>query len=162
MEGPGMLAIVVAMALCGAPKGAAPPPLPKAPAKEPTIVLQLEVVDGAIDAAERVRVEDSITALLNRHKRIEAVTQREVKRLVDLEAARAASGCDDEGCAAEIGAALGARWLVGGGVERVGAQMMLSMSLFGAASAEGKTRAKAKRARSVDIKGRLPLTHLAG
>lgn len=54
-----------------------------------------------------------------------AISSQEIHRMLELEVIRQSLGCDDAGCLAEIGGALGTDYLVSGSVTAVGPQRFL-------------------------------------
>ncbi|MBM4282050.1 MAG: hypothetical protein FJ137_15260 [Deltaproteobacteria bacterium] len=97
---------------------------------EPTRVLVLDVVaDGASATTARV-VRDEIAQGLGGDPRLEALSSEDLRRVVSIEAERRAIGCVDDSCFAEIGQALGARYVVHGSLSAVGALRVVRISVL--------------------------------
>lgn len=128
-------------------------------AKERAIVLPVEVasdVAAAVSVEERRRLEDEIGLILQRYRRLQALTAREVRQFATLEANRQSSGCDDAGCASEIASALGARFVFSARIERKERRLMLSLTLIDGAEAKVLARATAQGERLQDLRVQLP------
>ena len=147
------LTLVVAVGAAAAPAkkpkpGTAPA---KATAIEPVetvraLVMPTEVAEAvarAVDADQRRRIENDVTAILQRFRRLAVLTSQDVRNLADIDARRQLSGCDTS-CASEIAEALGARYVFGIRIE-AGAQgaFVLTVTLLDTADAVylGKGRA---------------------
>ena len=85
---------------------------------------------AATDPAVVAVIEDRILTSARRHPQFKVVAARNVQRLLDLQATRQQSGCDDSGiaCAAELAGALDAPQLVTGTLGRVGNTWVLSLT----------------------------------
>lgn len=102
------------------------------------------VTDG--DPQVAVVVRNEVAAALGRGGRLEVLSSEDLRRLMDVAAGRAAAGCaDDAGCLAEVGNALGARYVVHGNVGTLGGATLVQISLFDteAAVAIGRETAQA-------------------
>ena len=84
-------------------------------------------------------VEEAVVALLNENlgARVEAigrftsvVSGADMRAMLDLEAQKAALGCDEASCIAELGGALGVPFLIVGSVGAVGSRLVLNLKLL--------------------------------
>jgi len=83
------------------------------------------------DAQLAALLGNEVAAELARGGALDVVTSDDLRRLADVAATRESTGCDDDGaCLAEIGAAMGARYVVSGVLGRVGASTLVQLSLF--------------------------------
>ncbi len=97
---------------------------------EPMRVLVLDVVaDGASTTTARV-VRDEVAQGLDGDQRLEALSSEDLRRVVSVEAERRAVGCADDSCFAEVGQALGARYVVHGSLSAVGALRVVRLSVL--------------------------------
>ncbi len=151
-----------------------------APAPAPARVLVLDVrTEG--DAQLAAVLSNEVATVLGRGGAIEVLSSEDLRRLADVAATREATGCADDGaCLAEIGAAMGARYVVSGTLGRVGTATLVQLSLFdverghsiaresgeaaGADGIIGATRGVAERLRGALVPAeptRLPVVPLA-
>jgi len=80
------------------------------------------------------------TAALDNHPEVRIVSGSELAELMALEGEKAAVGCEDDGCLAEIAGALGARFAVSGRIATLGELQVLQMRLMDVPRAEGLSR----------------------
>jgi hypothetical protein len=97
-----------------------------APAR--AIVLDVRA-DGASETTARV-VRDEIAQGLAGDPRLEALSSEDLRRVVSLEAERTVLGCTSESCLAEVGQALGARYVVHGSLSVIGALRILRVNVL--------------------------------
>src|SRR5688572_9688705 len=112
-----MLALALALSLSAAPA---------APLK--VLVLDLRA-DGAPDAVARL-VRDEVTVSLGRDKRLDVLSSEDLRRAVAVQGEQAALGCDTakaDSCLAEIGQALGARYIVHGSIGVLGGNTIVHL-----------------------------------
>jgi hypothetical protein len=104
--------------------------LAASPAETPRLlVLNLEAANTPQEEAK------AVDALIVAHAEVDGVvliSQQELRRLAEVDAAAQAAGCDDNGCLAEIAGALGARYVLFGSTSRLGQSVTVSLSLFDA------------------------------
>ncbi|MDP2340958.1 MAG: hypothetical protein Q8O67_08375 [Deltaproteobacteria bacterium] len=93
-------------------------------------VLVLDLRAEGVDPATARLVRDEITAGLAQSKGLEVLSTEDLRRMVSMEAEKEAAGCTDESCLAEIGAAMGARFIVHGSVGLIGDTTLVQVSLF--------------------------------
>lgn len=98
------------------------------------------------DAASAQSVTALVTARLQQHPGARLVTSSDVRSVLGVEKQKQLLGCTDESCIAELGGALGARYIVSGQLDRLGQKFLLGASLVDARTA----RSLAKVARPVD------------
>lgn len=76
-------------------------------------------------------LSNEVATVLARGGVLEVLSTEDLRRLADVAATREATGCDDSGaCLAEIGAAMGARYVVSGTLGTVGSATLVQLSLF--------------------------------
>lgn len=111
-----------------------------APDERPRVIV-LEFshsADVSVDVAQTLT--GLATASLHRYEQIRIVSGAELAELMELEGEKAAVGCDDDGCLAEIAGALGARFAVSGRIATLGELQVLQMRLMDVTQAEGLSR----------------------
>jgi len=91
--------------------------------------------DGNAAAEVISTLEDVVTESFGRSPQVEVLGEKDIIRLLDLEAQKQLMGCDSGSCAAEIGAALGAEYVVIGRVNKVGRLYVARISLMRVADA---------------------------
>jgi len=91
--------------------------------------------DGNAAAEVISTLEDVVTESFGRSPQLEVLGEKDIIRLLDLEAQKQLMGCDGGSCAAEIGAALGAEYVVIGRVNKVGRLYVARISLMRVADA---------------------------
>ncbi len=98
--------------------------------QRPRVFFAPVVAGAAADPAVVDVIEDRLLTSARRHPQFEVVAARDVQSLLQLEATRQQSGCDDSGvaCAAELAGALDAPQLVTGTLGRVGSTWVLSLT----------------------------------
>lgn len=79
-------------------------------------------------AATEVLAEQLLVSARRHHELFEVLGASDVKAIIDVEAAKAAMGCDTESCANEIADALNAEQLLAGQVGRIGDVWLLTLT----------------------------------
>jgi hypothetical protein len=100
-------------------------------AQEPptrVLVLDLEAV-GAVDKDTARSIDPLILAAAS-VPGAEVLAQSELKKIAEVEAGKAAMGCDDSSCLAELAGAMGARFVLFGTVSKLGGATTVSVSMF--------------------------------
>ena len=87
-------------------------------------------LDAANMPADEARAIDAIVVANARVDGVVLVTQRELQKLAELDAAAQQAGCDTSSCLAEIAGALGARYVLFGSASRLGQSVTVSLSMF--------------------------------
>ena len=79
-------------------------------------------------------VADSMTQIvtdeLGQIGAFRVISMEEIRQMLSFEAEKQALGCDEAGCLAEIGGALGAEYIVGGGVAKLGGTIIYQLQLM--------------------------------
>jgi len=114
-----MLGILLAAALCAAPRLA---------------VLPLAHGEGVPDSTTAALTE-SLAAEVRRTSGAEVITKREIESVLSLELQKQMLGCQTDACMAELGGALGVESLVTGDVARLGESWLVHLKLVRPASA---------------------------
>ena len=104
--------------------------VPAAPQQPPLKVLVLDLrADDVPDSTARI-IRDEITVVMSRDERLDVMSSEDLRRVVTVEAEKNALGCsNDESCLAEIGQALGARYIVHGSVAVLGSSTIIHLTL---------------------------------
>ena len=137
------LALILAGAhACASPETPAPEVAPSgasgtttaavthAPAAElPGLLVMPLVVEPGLESSAKALDELALT-LLHGLKRYRVMGPADLNALLGVEALKDAVGCDDVSCAAELGGALGAPFLVAGQLARLGDQVTISLKLM--------------------------------
>ena len=123
-----------------APKPPSPPPLPAPPsplapvektasANLPALLIMPLKSELGLEVHARALDEMILTAVqgIGRHK---VLGPADLNAILGIEQIKDAMGCDEVSCAAEIGGALGAPFLVAGQLGRLGDQAVLSLRLM--------------------------------
>jgi TolB-like protein len=126
---------------------AAPAPAPAAAvqvAKGPTKILVLDLrFEDVSEKTARV-MRDEIVVDLDRDAAIEVLSSEDVRAVMDVEASKRSMGCDDTSCLAEVGSALGARYVVHGSLGRIGSTTFIHLNLFDTEQARAVARETAE------------------
>jgi hypothetical protein len=122
----------LAVALTSLGLGAAPPAATTATTTAPETTTRVYVPQLGADPAHRaiaVSLSDALLVATKAHARgREVVGQGDLQRLLDVEAAKQAAGCDSTACATELADALGAPEILIGRLGQVGGSWVLSLS----------------------------------
>lgn len=86
----------------------------------------------------------------------EVITQDDVKKAIELEAEKAAVGCDDAGCLAELAGALGAENVIFGDVGALGSTMVWTFNLYDSEEARSTARVSMKVKSLDEVPDKLP------
>ncbi|MBI1947776.1 MAG: hypothetical protein HYS27_18955 [Deltaproteobacteria bacterium] len=102
------------------------------PAQPRVLVLDVRTDADALAGVQLgALLGNEIATVLGRGGQLEVLSSEDLRRLVDVAAGREATGCgDDASCLAELGAAMGARFVVSGTIGKVGAATIVQLSLF--------------------------------
>lgn len=99
-------------------------------AKVKVLVLSLKATQG-LDETTAQLLDDLVTVELARYPDFDVISDADVRQLVELEAERAAVGCEmDSSCLAEIAGAMGAQYVVSGRIGTIGSRISLTFSLY--------------------------------
>lgn len=106
-----------------------PPPVAPPPAsRQRLLILNLDA--AGVDPNSVKVINGLVTQGLASSTSLEVITSADLGALVNLEAERAASGCDTTSCLAEIAGAMGTRFVVFGTVGRLGDVTLVQLSLY--------------------------------
>ena len=113
--------------------GQGPPPEPApSPSMSPDVcrAAVLDVTAGEGITPQRAQaLTDVVTSEVGAHMACSVISRAEIEALMNFEVSRQASGCDSEGCLAELGDALGVSRLVIGSAQRVDGATLISLRL---------------------------------
>src|SRR4051812_46475428 len=118
---------MISLAAAALLAAAAPSPS-AAPQTLKVLVLDLRV-DAAPESTARV-IRDEIAVSLGHDVRLDVLSTEDLRRVVDIDAQKRAAGCNEESCLAELGAALGARFIVHGALSVLGSTTIVHLNLF--------------------------------
>jgi len=117
--------------------------------KESVAVMPLkgaELPKSAVDALDELLVVSM--ASLGPYK---VITPQDISAMLGREQLKDQLGCDDVACAAEIGGALGARYLLSGTARKLGSKLYMTLSLIDSQRQEVVKRSKAKVKNDEDL-----------
>jgi hypothetical protein len=117
------------------------------------VMLAPSAAATSLTASDAKLLHSLVATEVGRDPRVDLLTSTDVKKALDVEAARSFSGCDEssDSCMAEIAAAMNASQVLHGTLGVLGDDVVLSLSLFDSASATavGRVTAKGKDAGAV-------------
>ncbi|MDP2345658.1 MAG: hypothetical protein Q8O67_32240 [Deltaproteobacteria bacterium] len=97
---------------------------------EPLKVLVLDLSAEGVPTSTASLVRDEITVSLGHDLRLEVLSTEDLRRAVSVEAEKMSLGCNEASCLAEIGQAMGARYIVHGSIGALGSTTVVHLSLF--------------------------------
>jgi TolB-like protein len=96
---------------------------------EPLKVLVLDLrADSVPEGTARI-VRDEIAVDMGRDDRLDVLSSEDLRRVVSVDAEKKALGCDETSCLAEVGQALGARYIIHGSVAVLGTTTIVHLNL---------------------------------
>lgn len=113
-------------------------------AAEPLKVLVLDLQAENVPESTARIVRDEIAVDLGRDQRLDVLSTEDLRRVVSVEVERKALGCDEQSCLAEMGQALGARYIVHGSVALLGSTTIIHLSLFDSGESRSVARETAE------------------
>lgn len=122
----------------------------------PTRVLTLPLESSSVPKEALAVLDGRIAKVLAEDEDLEVITQEDLKRMAELEAERAALGCDSDSCLAEIAGALGADLVVYGRVAKLGEKLILQLNMFDATKAGSTARDELEAADLEELAAGLP------
>jgi hypothetical protein len=155
-----LLALTLLTALACAHTSSAPaaqPALAPAPSSAPAaaagpaptlLVLPLRAAGGVQGPAQAL--DGMILAAISGTKRYQTLGADDLNALLGVEKMKDALGCDDVSCAAQIGGALGAPYLVAGDLSPLGDEVVLSLRLMDTRAARVLARGTARGTPTAD------------
>jgi iron complex outermembrane receptor protein len=100
-------------------------------AAEPVSIGVMEfVAKTGIDQEKADVMADVLAEKVMRMGDVRVITKADFQSMLNIEKQKRMVGCNDENCAAEIGGALGIRWMVVGNVGRFGKTYLLNLKLM--------------------------------
>ena len=93
------------------------------------LVLQLRL-DPSLQPELGRQLENLLVTHLRQTERYQVMSQADVVSILGVEQQKQLVGCDESSCMAELGGALGARWMVSGSVGKLGPTRMLTLKLL--------------------------------
>lgn len=112
-------------------------------------VLLMDLKTTAVDDDTAKLVADMMAVELSTYEEIEVFAGSDLKRLMELEAEKQVTGCEDDSCLADIAGALGARYVVFGRLGKLGSRVVVTLNLFDATQSKAINRVDL-RAKGVD------------
>lgn len=111
------------------------------PAEGPTPrVLVLDLEASEIEASQARLINGLVTDSMSKIVGFEVVSSADLRQLVEVEASKAAAGCDVSSCLADLAGAMGARFVVFGNMGRLGDLTVVTVSLFDTQQAKAAKR----------------------
>ncbi len=96
-------------------------------------VLDLKAGQGYSDK-EALALTDVVSEHIGNHSKCSVLSRDEIRSVLSFEAEKQLLGCDDDGCMAELGGALGVDFLVVGSISRLGKSTLVSLKKIDLAS----------------------------
>jgi hypothetical protein len=87
--------------------------------------------DGVGEDVVRV-IHDTLTTHVSNDARVDVVSTEDMRRMVEVASDKAAIGCNDQSCLAELADAMGAQYLLYGNAGKLGALYVINVSLYDA------------------------------
>lgn len=120
---------------------ATPPSAAAAPAKPIRDSVLVSPTRSSTLTADTTAVLDSlILSAASRTESLKVVSLADVNAVVSAERLKDVLGCDDLTCASEIGSALGVAWLLTSSAERVGTEILITLTMLDARRADVRSR----------------------
>lgn len=137
-----LLALATAVATQGPPSPPSPVP-PSPPGRTQVLLLDLESSGTDVPKDKIELIGGSMASELSKRSNLEVITAADLRAMTALEANKAASGCDQSSCLAELAAAMGARYVIYGRIGALGEELIMQVNLFDAK--EGRAVARDQR-----------------
>ena len=123
-------------------------------ARTQVLVLDLDAID--IDKSKVSILNGRIASLLSARSDVEAITAADIQQMATLNANKAAVGCEESSCLAEIANALGARYVVYGRVGKLDDVFLLQVNLFDATIGKPISRQESQAAKLQELSAQMP------
>jgi TolB-like protein len=88
--------------------------------------------DGGVSEKQMVSLEDLLATEIRKAGDFRVIGKSDIMKMLRLEERKNLMGCSDDSCIAEIGGALGVRWVVFGNVGQFGSTFLLNIKLMDA------------------------------
>jgi TolB-like protein len=137
-EQPGATAPATAPATSTSSSTSSPSPTEASPSTKSKVEHSIVVLDFSSpkELADKARALTAlVTAELGKRSDLKLVTSADVQRMLGLERQKEMLGCHDDSCLAEIGGALGSRYVLSGQLEKFGSKFLLTAGVFDARTA---------------------------
>jgi TolB-like protein len=108
----------------------------------PVLVLLQLRGSNTFNTEELGSLEDLILSALDHTGRFRVIGRSDIQSMLDFDARKQASGCDDTGCMTQIAGALGADYVATAGVGRLGSARVLTLKVINAHSGFGLVHAR--------------------
>ncbi|HVE83297.1 MAG TPA: hypothetical protein VND93_10640 [Myxococcales bacterium] len=120
-----MVSILVLLAVAA---GAAPAPAPTSKTERPKLIVLDLAPGGGVDPSIATAMTEAVTQEVADRGFFQVLSSKEVQTLIGFERQKQIAGCSDEtNCLTELGGALGARFVMGGSVTKLGDAYQLSL-----------------------------------
>ncbi len=120
---------------------AADPATAPAPASRAERILVVDISGDVLTPQEASLFGDAVAKELERRTRAEVLSSADVRRVADTAADRQNADCSSTACLAELGAAMGANRVLHATVAKLGARLVLNLTLIEPAAAKTLGRA---------------------
>ena len=88
--------------------------------------------DGGVSEKQMISLEDLLATEIRKMGDFQVIGKSDIMKMLRLEERKNLVGCTDDSCVAEIGGALGVRWVVFGNVGLFGSTFLLNIKLMDA------------------------------
>jgi hypothetical protein len=85
---------------------------------------------GGVTSEQMESLSDMLTAEIRKLGKYSVIGSNDIRATFQLEERRRIMGCDDESCVAEVGGALGVRWIVVGNIGLFGQTYLINLKLL--------------------------------
>jgi len=144
--------VVAAMLACA---GVAQAQAPDGGEPQKTRVLIMDLTPKGVDRDVVDTVTNYMAVVLQQNPKLDVITGADVQQLAALEQSKAAVGCDDSSCLAEIADALGAELVIFGQAGQLGKLLLINLSLFDSNAAKAVARQSVQARNLEEIPGKL-------
>lgn len=117
--------ILIVLLSLGTALGAAEPA-----AEKPGIVVLPLRAESASDKTRAGILDEMLVAEVERYDRYRVLAMSDVKALLGFDKTAEALGCDDASCAAQIGGALGVRYIIAGSISSIEGDIVLAIKML--------------------------------
>jgi TolB-like protein len=120
------------------------------------MVLLLDLTASDVTETEKRLLTNDVAFALSQYPELNVVTQDDIKQMIDVEAEKQALGCDTASCLSEIAGAMGAQYIVFGGVIQTGERYQADLNLFDSRSARAVARERVRGAKVEEVSDGMP------
>jgi TolB-like protein len=118
---------------------------------EPLKVLVLDLRAESVSQQTGRLIRDEIAVDMGRDDRLDVLSSEDLRRVISVDAERKSIGCDESSCLAEVGAALGARYIIHGSIGVLGSTTIVHLNLFDTEQGRSVSRETAEAKNADDL-----------